>query len=119
MSTIMEKIGTWFSAIAFAEAGEHDTALRMVGMTPTPSTQSVDVRETLGRTFAAVAFAEADCPEMAREILDPAARRPSFAEVVGLRGVRVRYGVVQLAQQSFVETLGLSGVRVRLGVVSV
>jgi hypothetical protein len=119
MSTIMEKIGTWFSAIAFAEAGEHDTALRMVGMTPTPATQSVNLRETLGRTFAAAAFAEADCPDMAREILDSAVRRPSFTEVVGLKGVRVRYGVVRVAEPSFVEALGLSGVRVRMGVVPV
>lgn len=117
MSTMMEKIGTWFSAIAFAEVGEHETALRMVGITPAPSTQSVGVLETLGTTFAAAAFAEADCADMAREILDPIPKTVSFAEVVGLKGVRVRYGLVHLAEQSFMETLGLGAVKSRLCVV--
>ncbi len=94
MSTIMEKIGTWFSAIAFAEAGEHETALRMVGLTPTKSTASVSVFETLSTSFAAAAFAEANCPDMATQILDPHPRKQTFAEVVGLKGVRVRRGRV-------------------------
>jgi hypothetical protein len=119
MSTIMEKIGTWFSAIAFAEAGEHDTALRMVGITPTPSTQSVGVLETLRTSFAAAAFAEADCPDMAREILDPKTAARSFAEVIGLKGVRVRYGVVRVAEPSCMETLGLAGVKAKLCAVPV
>jgi hypothetical protein len=118
MSTIMEKIGTWFSAIAFAEAGEHETALRMVGLTPTKSTQSVSVFETLNTSFAAAAFAEADCPDVASQILDPVPTRQTFAEVVGLKGVRVRFGRVSLREESFLETLGISGVNMRLGVVS-
>ena len=118
MSTIMERIGTWFSAIAFAEAGEHETALRMVGLTPAKSTQSVSVLETLSTSFAAVAFAEENCPDMAMQILDPAPRKQTFAEVVGLKGVRVRYGRVSAGEESFFETLGISGVRMRLGVVS-
>lgn len=118
MSTIMEKIGTWFSAIAFAEAGEHEMALRMVGLTPTKSTASVSVFETLSTSFAAAAFAEANCQDMATQILDPHPRKQTFAEVVGLKGVRVRRGRVSFEEESFLEFLGISGVRARLGVVS-
>jgi hypothetical protein len=119
MSTIMEKFGTWFSAIAFAEANEHETAMRMVGISPRKATESVSVFETLSTGFAAAAFAEANCPEMAWEILEPARRKQSFAEVVGLKGVRVRYARVPVVEETFFEVLGLSGVRMRLGVVSV
>ncbi len=118
MSTIGEKFGTWFSAIAFAEAGEHNTALQMVGLPPVESAQTVNVLETFRTSFAAAAFAEENCQDVARQILDPTPRKQTFAEVVGLKGVRVRYGRVSFGEESFLETLGISGVKMRLGVVS-
>ena len=59
----------------------------------------------IDRVMMAITFAEAGCPDTSRELLGcsepvPAPSRsmaPSFAEAVGLQGVRLRYGVVELS----------------------
>jgi hypothetical protein len=109
-ATTLEK---WFSAVAFAEAGEHNTALEMVGLGPSEARQPVSILQKLNITFAAAAFAEANCHDFAKEILDADAKNRSFAEVVGLKGVRVWYGFVPASQESFLETVGLKHARLR------
>lgn len=87
-----------FAAVAFAEAGEHATAMKMAGIVPAYKKVRNFVR-FLEQNFAAIGFAEAGCPEEAARIADlPAARRrqrdslDTFLETVGLGSVRVCYG---------------------------
>ncbi|MEW6530586.1 MAG: hypothetical protein AB1473_07105 [Thermodesulfobacteriota bacterium] len=117
MTSWLRKLEYWFAAVAFAEAGERETALALVGLKPREARQRVGLMETLNRTFAAAAFAEADCHEAAREILEPAPREESFLAKVGLKGIRVYYGVAPVAEPSFLEVVGLVGAPARLGVV--
>ncbi len=91
-----EKIERLFSAVAFAEANDRDSALQMMGVSP--STRRVSIDDVL----TAVTFAEAGCPELAREFLGekeapPRAEPVDFAAAVGLKGVRIWYGVAQVA----------------------
>ena len=59
-------------------------------------------KEKMERVFSAVAFAEAGCHDLAREFPGKAetvqTEKPlDFAAAVGLKGVRVWYGVAQVA----------------------
>lgn len=117
MKSFTEKLQDWFSAVAFAEEGEHETALRMVGMTPNPALEGVGVLQDLSRSFAAAAFAEENCPDIAREILDGPNPGRSFAEIVGLKGVRAWYGTASMQDEPFLAAVGLQGVQVRFGTV--
>jgi len=119
MSSWTKKLEKWFSAVAFAEAGEHKTALEMVGLAPREVKESVGVLQTLNTTFAAAAFAEANCHDLAKEILEADARKGTFAQVAGLKGVRIWYGFVPAPQESFLETVGLKGVRFRFATVPI
>lgn len=114
MSALTEKLNKWFAAIAFAEAGEHDTAMAMVGMEPRPATKTVSAMDTWTATFAAAAFAEANCPETALELLQGKKNKTSFAASIGLKGVRVWSGVISMEEESFVQAVGLGGARLRL-----
>ena len=62
MKRLKEKIETWFAAVAFAEAGEPNMAMEIVG------TRSVLRKVSVEDAFAAVAFAEAGCPDSARAL---------------------------------------------------
>jgi hypothetical protein len=91
-----EKIEKFFAAEAFAEENLREEALEMAGLEPVRADLSLE------SVFAAAAFAEANRPEMAREILgikekDSLPDPQDFASVVGLRGVRIWYGVAHLA----------------------
>jgi hypothetical protein len=119
MSSWAKRLENWFSAVAFAEAGEHKTALEMVGLAPIEAKQPVSILQTLNTTFAAAAFAEANCHDIAKEILDADAKQGSFSEVTGLKGIRIWYGHVPATQGSFFEAVGLKGVRLRFGTVSI
>lgn len=119
MSSWAKRLENWFSAVAFAEAGEHKTALEMVGLAPIEAKQPVSVLQNLNTTFAAAAFAEANCHDIAKEILDADAKKDSFAEVVGLKGIRIWYGHVPATQGSFLEAVGLKGACLRFGTVSI
>ena len=118
MSSWAKKLEKWFSAVAFAEAGEHKVALEMVGF-PAKPRESAAFLPTLNTTFAAAAFAEANCHDMAQEILDRDAKKGSFAEAMGLKGVRIWYGFAPVPQESFLEVVGLKSVRLRFGMVPV
>ena len=114
----MEKFESWFAAAAFAEEGDHNTALE-VATGPIPGNlESVELFPSLNKVFAAAAFAEADCHEMAAQILGDVKRWASFMETVGLSGARVWTGVAQF-EESFAEAVGLSGVRCRVLTLSV
>jgi len=90
---------TTFAAAAFAEAGEHETAMKMMGITPVYE-KVRQIADFFERHFAAVGFAEACCHEDALRFADlNAACKPAndsldtFLEKVGLGHVRVCYGV--------------------------
>lgn len=113
MNSWAKRLDNWFAAVAFAEAGEHRTALEMVGLPPSEARQPVSMFQSLNTSFAAAAFAEANCHGTANEILHSGAKAKSFAEVLGLQGVRVWYGFVPAPQESFLEAVGLKGVHLR------
>ncbi|MEJ2716633.1 MAG: hypothetical protein P8182_05770 [Deltaproteobacteria bacterium] len=113
MKSWKEKLADWFAAAAFAEAGEHETALRLAGLESRASKRSASVMQTLNDSFAAAAFAEADCQETAIEILASGKKEQGFLDKVGLRGVRVRYGFVPAGTDFFLDAVGLTRVPVR------
>ncbi len=113
MSAWIKKLEDWFTAVAFAEAGEHDTARELAGLGARPAGRKIGMLETFNTFAAAAAFAEENCPEIAREILDATPRKRSFLDDVGLAGVRVWYGTAPAEPQSFLEEVGLAAVRVR------
>jgi hypothetical protein len=82
----------WMTAITFAEAGEWDTARQM-------SPVSVPNRKIsqLEQTFMAAAFAEAglydEAVRMAEGLSYQAPATDDFLQSLGLKGVRVTYGV--------------------------
>jgi hypothetical protein len=115
MTGLAKKLETWFSAVAFAEEGEHTTAMQMVGMDTTKRSESVGLIQSLETAFAAAAFAEADCRDMALEILG-ASKQGGFAAIVGLQGVRVWHARVPVQEESFLDVVGLRGARLRFGV---
>ena len=119
MSSWAKRLENWFSAVAFAEAGEHKTALEMVGLAPDEARQPVSILQSLNTTFAAVAFAEANCHDVAKEILNADTKKETFAEALGLKGIRIWYGHVPAAQESFFEVVGLGGVHLRFGTVPI
>jgi hypothetical protein len=113
MTSWLARFEKWFSAVAFAEQGEHATALHMVGLQPSAAKASEGLLEHVRTAFAAVAFAEENCPETAREMMKPVKRPQAFLEVVGLKGVRIRRGVVAYSEESFFDVVGLRGARAR------
>ena len=117
MSFGSNKMENWFAAVAFAEAGEHETAIKMVGG-QAPVKKRAGIWETLSKYFAAAAFAEENCPETALEILSGSAKRSSFLETVGLKGIKVWYGRLSAEPVSFLAEVGLAGVRVRYATIT-
>jgi transposase len=105
-----DKLMTWFAASAFAEEGEQETAMRMVGITP--DKKKAQTMPFLSTVFTAAAFAEADCHDTAMELMGYKTRK-GFLEIIGLQGVKVRYGVAS-ANESFFEVAGLVGVKHRM-----
>jgi len=96
MADWRKKLENMFAASAFAEMGEPDTALDIAGIRRRPAKEP-----SLGwdRVFAATTFAEAGCPEDALEFLNANPPRPqnleTFLDAVGLRNVRICYGMVE------------------------
>ncbi|MFC1834225.1 hypothetical protein ACFL2Q_05765 [Thermodesulfobacteriota bacterium] len=113
MSSWRKKFEACFTAAAFAEAGEHETAAELAGLERKEKKERVRLLQTINRTFAAAAFAEAGCHETAEEISGVRRRGPTFLEVVGLQGARVRYGLIPVAEHSFLRDVGMHGVAVR------
>jgi hypothetical protein len=107
------KLENWFSAVAFAEEGEHGTALELTGRRPVRDVSTVTAPNSLTAIFAAAAFAEENCPDYAREVAYGFTRRKSFLEAIGLSHVRAWQGTAAF-EQSFAETVGLAGTRCRM-----
>ncbi len=84
---------SWTSAVTFAEAGEWETAREMI-----PDTLENREISSFSTTYMAAAFAEEGMPEEALRILDgqkgQSQQRDDFMEKVGLRGIRMTYGVL-------------------------
>ncbi|MDQ7784920.1 MAG: hypothetical protein RDU20_18700 [Desulfomonilaceae bacterium] len=119
MNSWKEKLETWFAAVAFAEAGEHEMALKMTAPVGGNTVEGINMMEKLNRIFAAAAFAEADCHHIAKEILDPEKAQRGFLDIVGLKGIRVRMGRAPVPRESFAEMVGLHGVPARYGKASI
>jgi len=93
---------TTFAAAAFAEAGEHETAMKMAGITPVYE-KVRKVADTIQQCFAAVGFAEAGCHDEAVRMAhtDRGCRKnadtlDNFLENVGLSNVRICYGLATI-----------------------
>jgi len=114
-----ERLERWSSAVAFAEAGDRDMAVRMLGLAP------VGGRVPIEDVFTAVTFAEAGLPEVAMEFLGKrsssgARESDGFLSAVGLKGVRVWYGLVEASESfDFAASVGLKGVRLWYGTATV
>lgn len=99
MNRILKKMESMFMAVAYAEAGERETALKLAGLEPANLSGVKQFFRYLENCFAAVAFAEENCHQYA----DPGNyRHPApgkticihtFLRDVGLQNVQVRYGV--------------------------
>jgi hypothetical protein len=108
-----QKLESWFAAVAFAEEGEHVTALD-VASRPIPEARAeIGILSSLTTSFAAAAFAEENCHKEAVEILYGVRPTDRFLETVGLAHVRVWFGTASV-EESFVEAVGLLGVRWKL-----
>ncbi|MBS3809746.1 MAG: hypothetical protein KGY38_06300 [Desulfobacterales bacterium] len=87
-----------FAAAAFAEAGEHDTAMKFAGIQSVAQTVAEKIKQIFDVHMSAACFAEAGCHDTALDMLGtqkPARQRQSldeFLESVGLQRTQVRYG---------------------------
>jgi len=94
MKTESQTYRSWMSAVTFAEAGEWETAQSMIPL-PTKSKWG----QFFENMFAAVAFAEEGLHDEARQIAGygrpPVKRIDTFLNSIGLRNVRMAYGVLQ------------------------
>lgn len=101
-----KKIEDTCAAAAFAEAGEHETAIRMAGVSDGLLTALRKMARFLEMHMTAISFAEVGCFDTAREILDREAPKririrrsddlATFLETVGLKNVRVCYGLASI-----------------------
>lgn len=103
MKKLLAKMENAFAAVAFAEAGEFNTAVEFLDAQQPVAAVNREKMSAFEKTFAAVAFAEAGCPDMALEFMNQKPRNvvykenlESFMKTVGLWGVRVNYGVARV-----------------------
>lgn len=94
MLGMLKRLEDSFAGLAFAEAGEAETAMQMAGVK--------DCGASVSDAYAAVAFAEVGCFDEAREMLGGPPKRLTptrqvcgFLESVGLSGVHVAYGLAE------------------------
>ncbi len=96
----LDTIQKWSAAIAFAEAGEFDTARQIAGIKGSPAESPSTLFERIEKMSVAVAFAEEGLFKEASDLLGPAQvrepeeSRPSFLEIVGLQHVPARMYVM-------------------------
>ena len=86
----LEKLNKWAAAIAFAEAGEFDTARKIAEIEAPPVRARNTILQTLENMAVAAAFAEEGLHKEAAELMnptvwEPAPSKPSFIELVGLQ----------------------------------
>lgn len=96
MKRTIKKFQDYMTAAAYAEAGEWDTARKLI-----PENILSNKMTWLDRVFAAVTFAEAGLQNEAVRILTPTADRGRKMhtfnpEDLGLKGVRLLYGTVSI-----------------------
>lgn len=99
--SIFKTMEETYTAAAFAEAGEHETAMHIAGIRSIAQTVTEKVMRVFDLHMSAASFAEAGCFETAKTIIEPQAgatakRRPTLDEFlndVGLSHARVRYGL--------------------------
>ena len=103
--TIQKTVEDTYAAAAFAEAGEHETAMKMAGIQSIAHKVSETVRHLFDTHMTAASFAEAGCFDTANEIMGtrPSAAHSSqkqsldtFLQSVGLQHAKVRYGLVRV-----------------------
>jgi hypothetical protein len=91
----LDKIRNWSAAVAFAEAGEVETACQMADVPKDSGRLLGAFFKAVEKTFMAAAFAEEGLHKEAIRALSPApmrrlhVARPSFPDIVGLRNAPV------------------------------
>lgn len=99
MDRFLRWIEKMFMAIAFAEAGEAETAVKLAPVKQLEGKQVKKLLDSLDCYFAAAAFAEANCHQWANpeRYTRPKSRKPvrlsTFLQDIGLQNVRVQYGI--------------------------
>jgi hypothetical protein len=94
---LFRKLQAAFAGSSFAEVGEQDMAMEIAGISPKKKRTL-----TWDQTFTAATFAEANCHEIAKEITGgsrgarPERTLDTFLDSVGLKGVRVCYGLARI-----------------------
>ena len=106
MKSWRKRLEDLMSAVSFAEANEHETALSFVGAKETRKKVTVD------DVMTAITFAEAGLADTAREFLQVTRRKPKAARL-DLPGVKVWIGSIPL------EDGPLAGVKIWSGMVTV
>ena len=103
MARYLEKYEAIFSAAAFAEMNDHETALELSALGYGMRKKVADLKQYLQRVFAATAFTDVACHDMAVEMLkEPGVRVREtrsfsrFLEEVGLQGIRFQYVVARI-----------------------
>ena len=90
-----------FAAVSFAEAGEHDTAMKIAAIQHN-SRKVPKFLNAIQKTFVAISYAEAGCHDMVLEFLGKETVKSSdrsletFLNTVGLKGIRVSYRLVRV-----------------------
>jgi len=90
MEDLRERIEDWLTAVTFAEAGEHETALKLAGHKPVQKKRS-----SLDNLMTAITFAEAGLTDAAREFLGSkeSVQQPMQLD---LPGVKIWYGMATI-----------------------
>ena len=107
MRKLLKKFDSWMSAVTFAEANEHDEALKLAGFSPGKERKGL----SLDRIMAAITFAEVGEPDLAREYIG-VKPKPEKAESLTIPGIRIWCGSVAL------EPVPIPGIRVWYGTVA-
>jgi hypothetical protein len=92
MKGLVRKIEAWMGAVAFAESGEHEMALQMLG-----SEITRQKRASWNNIMVAIAFAEAGLHDVARQYYLGAAPSARSVEHNAVPGVKVWYGTATVA----------------------
>ena len=90
LSAMAFALQDWWTAIAFAEAGDHKTALKLVGHKPVRKKRS-----SLDDLMTAIAFAAAGLADAAREFLGSKDPVPQPL-LLDLPGVKIWYGMATI-----------------------
>lgn len=101
MNPLTEIFRSSFAAVAYAEAGEHETAMAMAGVQPRKSPSASPMLNAFQRVFVAASFAEEGLHAEAVSYLEsrPAPRdldTDYFLDSVGLQGIRVQFVLARL-----------------------